>query len=174
MDDAADRELMQRIAKGDASALERLYLVHRDGIARFLQRMGADSADIEDIVQEVFLNVWRAASRWEPKARVRTYLFTIARNAYLTHLRRAKPRELPPEPAAADPPTAAEREDDAAVVRRALETLDPDDRAIIAMVLEHGMSHAEAAQVLRMPVGTLKSRIHRAVARMREAMKHGR
>lgn len=174
---------MQRCAKGDEQALAALYDRWAGPLLAFLERMCRDRAQAEDLVQEVFLRVWRAAGRYEPRARYSTWLFQVARNAWLNEREKQGRRPTPVEfegrdgtggslaaPAApeSEAPSKllldrelAERIDDA--VRRLPEKL----REVWLLGAVQGMPYQDVAETLGIPVGTVKSRMFQAVRLLR-------
>lgn len=182
-DPAGDLELMGRVARGDREAFATLYDRHGNSIMGFLYRLAQDRGLAEDLTQETFLRAWRAAPRWEPRARVLTWLYLIARRLWwhaaarrrtrregLRALAEREAREAAPGPA---PPEWLARREAARQVERALAGLSPRLRLLFVLVRLQGLSLAEAAQVAGIPVGTAKSRIAAAELALRRALKAG-
>ena len=162
-----DEELMVAVARGDATALEELCRRHGRSLYRFLARL-TGGRDAEDLYQETWLRVVRAAARFAPERRFTTWLFQIALN-----LSRDWHRRRPPEPV--DPATLDARaggSGGAAVVeagldaRRLLATLPEAQRTAVILRYYHDLSEEEMAAILGCPRGTVKSRLHHAMARL--------
>ncbi len=157
-----DQDLMLcgRAARGDRAAFGTLVAKHERPLRGFLARMGAgDAAD--DIAQEAFLKAWRFAGQYDGRARFATWLTRIAWRCYADQMRRPK-AEI--EQAADD------RSDDVAAsvaVDDMLARLGESERAALILCEGHGWSHAEAANMLGMPLGTLKSTVARARSKCR-------
>jgi RNA polymerase sigma-70 factor (ECF subfamily) len=162
-----DLALSRRAAAGDGAAFAMLVEKYEAALRGFLTRMaGADLAD--DIAQEAFLKAWRAAGQYDGRARYSTWLTRIAWRCRLDQLRRARPLDVAPE-AATD---AGER----AEVSDMLSRLALNERAALLLCEGQGWTHTEAAALLGIPLGTLKSTVARAKTKCRamwEGDSHG-
>lgn len=164
-----DRATLMVIAGGDRQALATLYNRHACDLLGYLAHLIGDANEAEDLVQELFLVVWRDADRFRGASSVRTWLFGIAHNLGLMALRRKRSQSL--DEATADRLTASGPDpvDLAALaldrerLYAALATLPAAQRAVIELTFYHGLTRAEAAQVMDCPVGTVKSRLHYAL-----------
>lgn len=165
-----DWELMQRVAGEDAAALRQLVERHQRLLLNFFLRSGAQSS-AEDLVQETFIRLYRYRHRVEPRARFTTFLHTLARHAWVDHLRRAGRTARLHEAWQAEQPEADTTAAGAAGVRmdaaHALQSLPEEMRAVVTLLFYQGLSQAEAAEVLDIPVGTVKSRLFNALHRLR-------
>jgi RNA polymerase sigma-70 factor (ECF subfamily) len=155
-----DLALSRRAADGDSAAFAMLVEKHERPLRAFLSRTaGRDVAD--DIAQEAFLKAWRAAGQYDGRARYSTWLTRIAWRCRIDALR--KQREPAPAEAGdsrAAPAVCAEVDD-------MLARLTESERAALVLCEGHGWTHAEAANLLAMPLGTLKSAVARAKAKCR-------
>ena len=169
-----DAALMPRIAEGDASAYRLLVDRHTDRLLAFAERLVGDRATAEDVVQDSYLSVWRTAGRWTPRAKVRTWLYRIARNAALDRLRRRKPTVDPDAVTLIDPGALPDRMvasgDIAQAVRSALDSLPERQRAAIVMVHYEGLSGADASAALEVSVDALESLLARGRRALRAAL----
>ena len=159
--DDQDAVLCGRAARGDRAAFAALVAKHERGLRGFLVRMGAaDSAD--DIAQEAFLKAWRFAGQYDGRARFSTWLTRIAWRCYVDLARRPKPEADvgAGESGGGDPAASA-------VVGDMLSRLGTVERAALILCEGHGWSHGEAAEMLGLPLGTLKSIVARAKAKCR-------
>lgn len=155
-----DLVLSRRAAAGDSAAFATLVEKYERPLRAFLSRMGA--AEIaDDIAQEAFLKAWRAAGQYDGSARYSTWLTTIAWRCRLDELRR-RPRS--PAELQIDPAESAS----AAEVSDMLARLSETERASLLLCDGHGWTHQEAAELLGVPVGTLKSSVARAKMKCRE------
>ena len=170
-----DRTALTAVARGNRQALATLYNRHAHHLLGYLVHLTGDVNLAEDLVQELFLIVWRDAGRFRGHSSVRTWFFGIAHNLGLMALRRKRPELL--DEMTADRLTAFDPDPlDMAVLAldrerlaAALATLSASQRAVIELTFYHGLRRAEVAQVLGCPVGTVKSRLHyalRALARV--------
>jgi RNA polymerase sigma-70 factor (ECF subfamily) len=174
-----DEELLAEIARGREDAVGKLYA--RLAPAVFAIAVPAlDSATAEEIVQDVFVAAWRSAGSFDPQlGTARTWLFTIARRRIANELRRRSRRPRTesgsgeedsvttgPDPAP-DPSEALWRERRGEILRRALRELPPPERAALGLAYFDDVPHREIAELLRIPLGTAKSRIRSGVARLR-------
>ena len=166
-DNDEDVALSQRAARGDSAAFAMLVEKHERPLRGFLARtFGREVAD--EIAQDAFLKAWRAAGQYDGRARYSTWLTRIAWRCRLDALRRERRTEALDESAGYAPPLG-EAED-------MLARLSDKERAALVLCEGHGWTHAEAAELLDMPLGTLKSTVARAKARCRamwEGAEHG-
>ena len=161
-----DRELVQRHVEGDAEAFGELFRRHRDRMWAVALRTTGQPELAADCVQEAFISAFRRASSYRGEAAVTTWLHRIVVNACLDRLRRERPTRQLPEtelPDTRDEQGALEVRLD---VRQALDRLPEGQRVALVLVDLHGLSVAEAAEVLEVAEGTVKSRCSRG----REAM----
>ena len=155
-----DLALSRRAAAGDGAAFATLVEKYERPLRAFLARMGA--AEIaDDIAQEAFLKAWRAAGQYDGSARYSTWLTSIAWRCRLDELRRPQRVQPAPQPDAGANPNAAEVSD-------MLARLSENERASLVLCDGHGWTHQEAAKLLDLPLGTLKSTVARAKAKCRE------
>jgi RNA polymerase sigma-70 factor (ECF subfamily) len=170
-----DAIAMRRIADGDRSAMEQLYLRHRVGIFRFIMRLVVNPAVADDIVSEVFLEVWRRAGTYKGHSAVSTWLLGIARLKTLSAIRRQPSELLTPaheliEDSADDPEIAAEKSETRAILRKCLAELSSDHREIIDLVYYHGRKISEVAEILGISEGTVKTRMFYARKNLAELL----
>jgi len=161
-----DQALLRAIGEGDEAAFETLYRRHRDWVLRLAHRFTRDEAMAMDVTQEVFMHLLGRAGTLELRAKLTTYLYSVTRRTSLATLRqrRGGPAidETSLEGAVAPAP------DDLAPIARALEALTPTQREVLLMRVVHEMALADIAEALRIPVGTVKSRLHGAMRAVRE------
>jgi len=163
---ATDEELIAGVANGDEPALAELCRRHERPLFHFLHRH-TGGRDVEDLYQETWLRVVRAAPRFDPGRRFTTWLFQIAVNLCRDRHRRlaAEPVALVDEPVAHGAGTVAVTE--AAIdLRRLLAALPEAQRSAVLLRYYPDLSEAEVAEVLGCPRGTVKSRLHQAMARL--------
>jgi RNA polymerase sigma-70 factor (ECF subfamily) len=169
--------LIVRIAGGDRLAMQTLFARHRTAIYRWLLRLVGNEATAEDLLSEVFLDVWRQADRFQARSSVSTWLMAIARFKALSARRVRKDAELDEtiEATVADPSDNPEimlqKKNRDALVREALNSLTPDHKEIIDLVYYHEKSVDECAQILGVPSGTVKTRMFYARKKMAEMVK---
>jgi RNA polymerase sigma-70 factor (ECF subfamily) len=170
MSESQAHALLRRLAAGDQKALGEFYDLYA-GLANGLAlRILRDSSDAEDVVQEAFVQVWRQASRYDPRrGSPQAWLCTIARTRALDRLRRRVSRR---EEATEPPPVASDapQTEDAMTVRKALEVLSTDQRRALELAYYEGLTQTEIARALNEPLGTIKTRIRAAMIRLREAL----
>ena len=155
----SDEALMLEFQRGSRPALEELFARYRQPLYGFFRRRLDSKERAEDLAQETFLAVMRAASRYEPRALVRTYLYGIAMKLLSAERRkifRDTPTEVFSEPATNENPDAA------LWVRQALEKLDASEREILMLREYEQLSYAEIAELLRLPVNTVRSKLFRS------------
>jgi RNA polymerase sigma-70 factor, ECF subfamily len=164
-DGQCDDNLIKAIASGSQSAMRTLYLRHHVRVYRFMVRLGIDADRAEDLVNEVFLSVWRHASAFENRSQVSTWVLSIARFEALTALsRRREPQadEGTMEMVAdeADTPEQTILHADRTVqLRGCLAQISSDHREVIDLVYYHDKSVEETAKILHLPKNTVKTRM---------------
>jgi RNA polymerase sigma-70 factor (ECF subfamily) len=172
-----DEILVSRIARGDKRAMHVLFARHNVRVFRFIARLIGDHALAEDLVSEVFLDVWRKAKQFEGRSQVSTWLLAIARYKALSQLRSRTVDQLDEEAAHAiedpadSPHTVLEQKDRGALLRKALEQLSPAHREVIDLVYYHEMSMEEVAVILAIPEATVRTRMFYARKRLADLLK---
>jgi RNA polymerase sigma-70 factor (ECF subfamily) len=170
----SDEELLTRVAHGDQEAFELLYRRYvRSVLGLALRRLG-DRGHAEDAVQETFTSIWRSARSYDPnRGRGAPWLYAVARNAISDRGRvRTEPPADAPEEASreAGPEERAEQSWVSWRVHRALEELAEHERSLIELAYWGGLSQSEIADVLGIPLGTVKTRTRAALARLADAL----
>ncbi len=177
MQSTSDDVLIGRIATGDRLAMQVLFARHHVRVYRFVLRLVRDELVAEDLISEVFLDVWRQAGRFEGRSQVSTWLLAIARFKALSALRRRPDEELDDETAEAiedpsdDPEVSLDKKDKSAAIRKCLEKLSAEHREIIDLVYYHEKSVEEVAQIVGIPENTVKTRMFYARKRLAELLK---
>src|SRR6185436_10439461 len=134
MQATSDEVLISRIAAGDRLAMQVLYARHHVRVYRFVQRIVSNSSVAEDLISEVFLDVWRQAGKFEARSAATTWLLAIARFKALSAMRRKPEEELDEDMAGAiedpadDPEVVAQKKDKSEILRKCLTALSPDHR----------------------------------------------
>ena len=185
-----EREVVRKVGAGDGRAFEALFARYHGPIRRHVRRIVRDPATAEDLTQEVFERVWTRAGQWNGRGTFQAWLFRVATNLALNQLRsqRRRPqvplprREVEPavladeahtawlaDPAAVDPSEAAERGVDRDQLRQLLTGLPVDKRRVLELVHIADMDLATVAEVLGIPVGTVKSRLYYARKQLAQA-----
>ena len=174
-----DDECIARAQQGDVAAFSELVARYQDRIYRFLVRLTRSQDDAMDLTQETFLSAYQALPRWQPDARFTTWLFRIARNQAFDWLRRRKRVEFVPlddehDLGIADPAPTPDRVLETVQrlrgLERALARLPTEHREILLLREIEEMSYDDIADVLDISLGTVKSRIARARAKLLEKM----
>lgn len=163
---AEDVALLNRYLGGDVGAFDELVRAHEDRVFGICLRMMGNREAALDAVQETFLTVFRKADRYEAKAAFSTWLYRVAVNTCYDQMRKAKRRRTEPIPEHADP--ADRRSEDAFVsvelrpdIESALAKVPVEFRGAVVLVDVQGLSLQQAAEILDVPVGTVKSRVFR-------------
>jgi RNA polymerase sigma factor (sigma-70 family) len=174
-----EAELVQRAKRGDVGAYEELVRMHQDIAARTAYVITGQAADAQDAVQEALVKAYRALGRFREDAPFRPWLLRIVANEAISR-RRAVRRQAglaaraaegrPPDDAVPSPEGAALEQERHREVVAAVGRLRPEERLVIAYRYWFDLSEAEMAEALGCPRGTVKSRLSRAVARLREVM----
>ena len=172
----SDEVLIGRIANGDRLAMQVLFARHHVRVYRFVLRLVRNESTAEDLISEVFLDVWRQAGKFEARSAASTWLLAIARFKALSAMRRKPEEELDEETAGAiedpadDPEVAVEKKDKAQVLRKCLTALSPEHREIIDLVYYHEKSVQEVAAIVGIPSNTVKTRMFYARRKLSELL----
>lgn len=184
---AADEPLLPRVARGDAGAIEACVDRYGGAIWNLSRRLCRNHADAEDASQEVFVELWRHAARYDSQSGGEwTFVLTVARRRLIDRLRRTSRRrdvgvghaessaateatQLYPDDVAA-PPEAAELREEAAVASAALERISPDQRDVLRLSVFEGLSYPEISEQLDMPLGTVKTHARRGLIKLRQLL----
>jgi len=180
----SDEELIVRVLAGDQDAYTVLVERHSDLVYAIVSRIVLNEADADDVAQEAFVRAYHALPRFRGDSKFSSWLYRIAVNRSLTHLKRKKRRA-----AALDPTTGARaeveasleasregpdeavlREERRAMVRKAVSGLPPRYRAVVTLFYLEERNYKEVAEILGIPMGTLKKHLHRARALLRDAL----
>jgi RNA polymerase sigma-70 factor (ECF subfamily) len=191
--DRPDETLMAEVGSGDDAAFNALVARYERPLLNFIYRFVGDPQLARDLYQETFLRVYRAARSYNPARRFSTWLFQIAANLCIDALRRRKVArlwELPPwaeqapegmgeapqvrsgwqTAAVEDPAQVVERKELSERVQEAVQALPADARLVLVLRHYQGLSYREISEVLRCPVGTVKSRLHYALQALKRRL----
>jgi RNA polymerase sigma-70 factor (ECF subfamily) len=176
----SDQYLIDAIAKGSQSAMRSLYARHNMQVYRFILRIVADTARAEDLVSEVFIDVWSQAGRFEGRSQVSTWILSIARFKALTAIHRRQEVALDEgvmelvEDTADTPEETVLKEDRSAQLRSCLGQMSREHREVIDLVYYHEKSVDEVAEITRLPKNTVKTRMFYARKRLAQLLSHHR
>jgi RNA polymerase sigma-70 factor (ECF subfamily) len=180
--DDEDAQLMLAYARGEMRAFETLYSRHRAALYRYLTRQARDGEVANDLFQEVWSRVIVNRARYEPRAKFRTFLFTLAHNCFIDHCRRSKARpggmgveeadaaDLLPANESCQPDAALARDEASSRYRAALATLPAEQRDVYLLHEESDLSLEEIARVTGVGAETAKSRLRYAVNKLKAAL----
>lgn len=169
---SSDEELIRRIADGEQLAMRTLFARYRVALYRWLLRLVGDEALAEDLLSEVFLDVWRQAASFEARSSVSTWLLAIARYKALSARRRHTDAELDEKIAATvadpadDPELVLQKKNRVELLRHSLARLSPQHGEVIDLVYYHGKSVKEVAEIIGVPEATVKTRMFYARKRL--------
>jgi len=184
----AGRDPLAALRAGDPRPFEAFVRARAGTLVGFFRRLGAGRGDAEDLTQDVFLNLYRSAQRYEPQGSFAAYCLRVASNAWIDRRRRAalRPRATAfGEPGADEPGAAVSAEpegregapearleagEERERLARALALLPRGQALAFELAVVQGLAYAEVAAALGIPVGTVKSRVHHAVRRLRGAL----
>jgi len=175
--ETTDEALIELIAEGDKRAMQVLYARHNVRVFRFIVRLTGNQSLAEDLVSEVFLDVWRQAEGFESKSQVSTWLLAIARYKALSALRRRTDEHLDDHMAATiedtsdDPETVVHTKDRNTIVQKCLRELSPAHREVLDLVYYHEKSVEEVAKIVGVPAATVKTRMFYARSKMADLLK---
>jgi RNA polymerase sigma-70 factor (ECF subfamily) len=187
----SDSELMVRFRDGDEDAFRTLAQRFQRPLVNFFYRLCWDRFTAEDYAQEVFARIVKARARYRPQAKFSTWLFRIAKNYWIDRYRERKNAPLTGslshpirddggrpvtledtvEGDSPKPEQEARRREIREALSAAVERLSEEQRLVFVLSENQGMKYADIAEILEIPVGTVKSRMHSAVRRLRELLK---
>lgn len=165
-------EWLRRIARGDRAAFEQLYASYAPRVFRFLHRMLRDTALAEEATNDVLVEVWKSAGRFEGRSAPSTWILGIARFRALNLLRGRRPptEQLEQAPEVALPDAGGSVQDRrvrARSLRSGMEQLSPEHREVLELTFFHGCSYREIAEIAQCPENTVKTRMFHAKRRLR-------
>lgn len=186
----SDADLMLEFKQGNREAFEKLVMRHQVGLFNFFYRLLGNREMAEDQTQEVFFRIYLHAESYQHTAKFTTYLYRIAKNSWIDYLRKKKRRGRIDsldreneegmnlyERIAADseaPDEKMHREDRAGIIAKAIDSLPEEQRIAFVLSEVQGMKYQDISETLDIPIGTVKSRMHVAVSRLREYLqRHG-
>ena len=174
---ASDRRLAQQIAEGNAGAFTEYVDTFGPRLHRLVRRYTASEADAEDLMQEIFLDLYRSMANFRGEATLATWTYRVALNHCLKHVHRARPATVPYDDARAEreaeergPAHRAAQGELSDHVHQALDGLSPDHRDVVILHELQDLTYRECADILQVPVGTVKSRLSHACRRLRERL----
>lgn len=173
----SDDMLLESIADGNRTSMHILYCRHNVRVYRFILRIVRDATTAEDLVSQVFLDVWRTAGQFQGRSQVSTWLLSIARFKALTAMRQRRFEDIDQEdvrqiPDSCDTPeTSLDRSDTSAILRACVQKLSPAHREIITLVYYHEKSVEEVGQIIGIPQSTVKTRMFYARKQLAELLK---
>jgi RNA polymerase sigma-70 factor (ECF subfamily) len=173
----SDEALLEGIADGNRTSMHTLYCRHNVRVFRFIFRMVRDTTVAEDLVSQVFLDVWRTAGQFEGRAQVSTWLLSIARFKALTALRQRRHEDVDQDDVLeiADetdtPEQALDRSRTSAILRACVAKLSPAHREIINLVYYHEKSVEEVGAIIGIPQSTVKTRMFYARKQLADLLK---
>ncbi len=177
-----DIELICRFKSGDDTAIEELIEIYQDRLFSFFRKLGASQADAEDILQETFVKLVMKISSYEPNGKFSSYIYKIAKNNWLDFVRKkqrdkgiviekdgvnslenmANVNESPVE--------ILEKKELNEIIMTEINKLPENMRMAIVLTEIEGMKYRELSEILEVPIGTIKSRIHNGYEKLREAL----
>ena len=169
--------IIARARRGDADAFERLVVAYRDQVFRLALRMCGSEADADEVAQEAFLSAWKGLPNFRGDSQFSTWLYQLTSHAAIDLMRREK-RQIAaeditevsaPDPAPG-PQQQAERSEQRQAVRDAILQLTPEYRQIVVLRFLEELSYEEIGAMLALPSGTVKSRLNRARAQLKEIL----
>ena len=180
-----DIELMLRMQIGDLEAFEQLFKKFEKPIYNFFVRLGSDRTHAEDLLQDTFLRLWKSSASYFPQGKFSTYLFQIAKNVFFSYIdKKKRQRELSLdygdseagaeflfEAEESSPTASMEQEELAKIILNAIEKLDEKHRMVFVLAHYQDLKYAEIAEVLDIPLGTVKTRMMHAERKLREILR---
>ena len=172
----SDEELMLKAADKDKNAFSLLVMRNQEKLVNFFRKMG-DYSHAEDLAQETFVRLYNYRDKYQPKAKFKTFLFLMARYRWMDHCRHLDRKKkasdiLEQEHEMIYPTTGDDLQDIHYRAVEALGRLSNEMREVVVLNIYQGLKYAEIAEVLEVPLGTVKSRMFKAMAKLQELLKH--
>ncbi len=173
---ASDQDLIERIATQDQTAVSVLFARHQVRVYRFILRMTRNEAIAEELTNEVFLDVWRQAARYEGRSSVTTWMLAIAHNKTVSVLRKKTEDTLDEQTAntltdvSDAPDVTAQKQNKAMIMRDCMEHLSVEHKQVIDLVYYHEKSVREVSEILGIPQNTVKTRMFYARKQLSELL----
>jgi RNA polymerase sigma factor (sigma-70 family) len=176
---AVSKGILERVAAGEAAAVEQCLATYRGLVWALARRSIANLTDAEDAVQEIFIELWRTAGRFDPALSSEpTYITMVAKRRLIDRFRRAR---RTPETSSLSNETGLEavatpqadrvgQDEEAAQIRRQMQRLRREERLVLELSIEQGMSQSEIAVATKLPLGTVKTHARRGMMRLRELL----
>ncbi|MBI4564428.1 MAG: sigma-70 family RNA polymerase sigma factor [Planctomycetes bacterium] len=186
---ASDQALIEAIKKGDLAAFTELVSRHQRALVNFFYRCAWDLQTAEDCAQEVFVKLYAHLDAYEPRAKFTTFLYRVARNLWIDKVRA---READPKPISLEgtgggaqnvplkdripsrgetPIETLTRREMQEALRRAIDALPKEQRLVVVLSEMQGLKYQEISEILEIPVGTVKSRMHTAIEKLKDLMR---
>jgi RNA polymerase sigma-70 factor (ECF subfamily) len=171
-----DEQVMQLVQQGEVKELAVLFQRHQRALFRYFYHLSRDQAMSEDLVQDVFVRLLRSAGTYRAGGSFQSWLYQVARSAFIDQARKRKPEaplvpeegsSVEPVSLAAGPEQTVRIEQEADLVRAALDRLPADKRELLVMTRYQELTYSEIAEITNAEVATVKVRIHRAVEALR-------
>ena len=170
-------KIIARARRGDADAFEQLVVAYRDQVFRLALRMCGSEADADEVAQEAFLSAWKALPNFRGESQFSTWLYQLTTHAAIDLMRREKRQiaaaditEVNAADPAPSPQQQAEHSEQREIVRDAILQLAPEQREVVVLRFMEELSYEEIGAVLKLPSGTVKSRLNRAKAQLKEIL----
>lgn len=182
---AAGSDLLARFRDGDREAFDAIVTAFQDRLIQFFYRLSWDRARAEDLTQTLFLKLLRGAKTYRPEGKLATYLFRVATNLWIDHYRASRPSArffsldqalldgFEPQSNSPDPTDSVCEAEEKRRMRDGLERLSEPHRLVFELAVYQELPYGEVADVLGIPVGTVKSRMHNSVRALRELLGPG-
>jgi RNA polymerase sigma-70 factor, ECF subfamily len=173
---ARNEEMERRLSQGDMDALHWVVETYQDAMLRLGWRFFGRAAEAQDFAQDVFVRLYEQRHHYNPDRPLQPWLYTVAANLGREHLRRHREipmgDDLPALTVNAEAEDRVLQDEQRRHVLQLLQTLQPKHREVLALRFESGLSLQEIAQVLKAPLGTIKSRLSRGLEEFHEAYQH--
>jgi RNA polymerase sigma-70 factor, ECF subfamily len=171
------KAILQKIATGDKTAVQECLRTYGGLVWSLARRMSPNTDDAEDAVQEIFVDVWKNADKFdETKSSETTFIAMIARRRLIDRIRKVNrsPKSDSIEDMLVEPQNSFDKSMQVSIeakqAAKALETLRPEQRQVLQLSIYHGYSHQEIADALQMPIGTVKTHARRGIIQVREVL----
>lgn len=174
-----DEDLMRAVAGGNKDSFAVLVRKYHVALLNFFHRMNVYTGDRDDLVQETFIRLYNYREKYKPAAKFTTFLYMMARQVQIDYFRRQQRRTILAEALKNEPVeelsmgvNRAGFEEKKEMVERALNTLSEEMRCVVVMSIYQGLKYVEIAEILNIPVGTVKTRMFHALQKLEKVIEH--
>ena len=175
--EATDQEIIEKILKGQGELYEEIIKRYKNGVYSLCMRMIRNNEDAKDLAQDAFIKAYQNLDKYNSEYKFSTWIFKVASNLCVDHLRKLKTQTLPYDDKLSMPHDTASAEDiyihksNKRQIEKAIQDLPEEYRVLVILYHKEGLSYEEMSDMLKLPMSKVKNRLHRARNRLKEVLK---